>query len=271
MNDVGSAGGRGFDDAVAHLRASGSVFAEREAELIYASTTSPDVRRRRLASRAAGTPLEYVVGWAEFAGITVSLGPPAFIPRRRAEVLVKVAVELAANRPTTREAGVVADLGCGPGAIAAALATRLDGWDVHASDIDPGALVHARANAARFGFTVHAGDWWDALPAELYGRLDLVVAHLPYVPSAAVPLLPRDFRDAEPLHTVDGGDDGLDPWRRVAAAAGAWLAPDGALITQVTADQQAEACTIARSSRLDTRARIDDDSVVLVARPAAGE
>ncbi len=251
-------------DVVRLLRAAGSVFAEREAQVIFAAFADPQDRAVAVEQRSNGLPLEYVVGVAEFAGVEVSIGPPVFIPRHRAEALVDTAVGLAeamavAGRPTAL------DLGCGSGAIAAALTSRLPGWDVHASDIDAEALLHARTNSATFGFMVHQGDWWSGLPSSLSGGFDLVVAHLPYVPTGELVSLPRDFRDHEAVAALDGGTDGLDPWRAVARGAGRWLEADGILLTQVGKRQVGEAVRIATSHGLVAQSiGPDDDERVAV-------
>ncbi len=243
------------------LRAAGCVFAEREAALIRASTRDPAARRQMVAQRVAGAPLEYVVGSAEFAGVRVRIGSPAFIPRHRAAVLVDLA-----GRYAPVPAGAVVDLGCGCGAIAAALVHRHPDWGVHATDVDSDALHWAVANAAAFGFEVHQGHWFDGLPAGLAGTVGVVVAHLPYVPTAEMTRSPRDFHDAEPPHTVDGGGDGLDPWRVVAPEAARWLAPAGVLLTQVAWSQYDDAVRIGTAAGLDmTQVGSDDDVVVLTA------
>ncbi len=258
-----------YDEAVRTLRRAGCVFAEREAAVIFASGHAAARRRQMVAARAAGAPLEYVVGVAEFAGVRVRIGPPAFIPRHRAAALVD-----AADMVQTRaDAVTVLDLGCGCGAIAAALAQRHPSRSVHATDVDAAAVAYARTNGVAFGFETHEGDWFDALPTSLQGALDVVVAHLPYVPSAEVAMMPRDFRDAEPLRTVDGGTDGLDPWRTVAARAATWLAPGGALLTQVAGTQVETAVTVGADAGWHTMPAItdlsdQDGAVVLVSRRA---
>ncbi len=257
----------------ARLRAAGCVFAEREAVLIAATFAAGPTRERAVRRRAGGEPLEYVVGAAEFAGVTVAIGPPAFIPRARATAIVDTADRVASG-PSPGRALTALDLGCGTGALAAALCRRHPDWTVHASESDPDAVPWAERNGAEFRFTVHAGPWFEPLPRELQGGLDLVVAHLPYVPSDQVALLPRDFRDHEPRHTVDGGPDGLDPLRAVCAACLPWLSSTGVLVTQVGWDQVDPATSIATAAGLAIEPAVaadggdaDEDAVVLVLRP----
>lgn len=258
---------------VGRLRAAGCVFAEREADLI--STTFPDEREREEAvqRRVAGEPLEYVVGRAGFGEVVLDIGPGCFIPRARAVALVDAADQL-----VTRPDATALDLGCGVGPMAALLAHRHPSWHVLASELDEPALGWANRNALTFGFAVYAGSWWSALPDEVRGRLDLVLAHLPYVPTDEVTLLPHDFRDHEPPLSVDGGGDGLDPLRAVTADASGWLTPDGVLLTQVSHAQRPTAALVAARAGLVTETvddaavpgLVDEDTVVLALRPWAG-
>ena len=230
---------------VRRLRAAGCVFAEREAALIAATFLDPGARENATVRRERGEPLEHVLGVADFAGVTVSLGPGCFVPRARAVALVD-----AAELEAPGSACIALDLGCGCGAIAAALKQRHPSWKVLATDVDESALAWARRNAERFGFTVQAGSWFSAVPPSLHGRLDVVVAHLPYVPTAEIALLPRDFRDHEPVRTVDGGVDGLDPLRAVVAQVRDWLSPDGVLLSQLTHEQHPTAVDLAATAGL---------------------
>ncbi|MFD5074912.1 putative protein N(5)-glutamine methyltransferase [Streptomyces sp. NPDC058371] len=213
---------------VAALRSAGCVFAEDEAELILSTARTPDEVAAMVDRRVAGLPLEHVVGWAEFHGLRVTVDPGVFVPRRRTEFLVEQAVAHA------RDATVVVDLCCGSGAVGAALATSLGGPELHAADIDPAAVRCARRNVAPFGGHVHEGDLFAALPGTLLGRLDVLAANVPYVPTGEVGLLPAEARDHEPLVALDGGADGLDVLRRVAAEAPRWLAPGGCLLVETS-------------------------------------
>ncbi len=243
------------------LRAAGCVFAEDEARLLLAAATGPAQLERMLELRCAGHPLEQVVGFAEFAGLRIALAPGVFVPRRRSEFLVERAAALA------RPGAVLLDLCCGSGAIGAALAARL-GPDVvlHAADVDPAAVACARRNLAPYGGLVHLGDLDAPLPPALRGRVDLLLANAPYVPTGEIPLLPPEARDHEPATALDGGADGLAVQRRVAAAAPRWLAPGGRLLIETSGRQAPATAALLAGQGLDTRVEQDEerDATVVV-------
>ncbi|MGW1500338.1 putative protein N(5)-glutamine methyltransferase [Streptomyces mirabilis] len=222
------------DSVVAALRSAGCVFAEGEAELILSTARTPDEVTAMVDRRVSGLPLEHVLGWARFHGLRIVVEPGVFVPRRRTEFLVDQAVARA------RGAALVVDLCCGSGAVGAALAAALGGPELHAADIDPAAVRCARRNVAPFGGHVHQGDLFEALPDALRGRVDVLTANVPYVPTHEVGLLPPEARDHEPLVALDGGADGLDVLRRVTAEAPRWLAPGGCLLVE-TSERQAPA------------------------------
>ncbi|MFG3029719.1 putative protein N(5)-glutamine methyltransferase [Streptomyces sp. NPDC048253] len=222
------------DALVAVLRGAGCVFAEDEAELILTAARTPDEAAAMAARRAAGLPLEHVVGWAEFHGLRITVEPGVFVPRRRTEFLVDQALAAVPH------ACVVVDLCCGSGAVGAALAVSLGQVELHAADIDAAAVSCARRNIAEHGGHAYAGDLFAALPGQLRGRIDILAANVPYVPTGEVPLLPAEARDHEPLTALDGGGDGLDVLRRVAAEAPRWLAPGGCVLVE-TSERQAPA------------------------------
>ncbi|MDA2805661.1 putative protein N(5)-glutamine methyltransferase [Nocardiopsis suaedae] len=222
-------------DAVRRLRAAGCVFAEDEADLLAEAAADPRDLSRLVERRCDGIPLEHLLGWAEFVGLRIAVGPGVFVPRPRSTFLV----ERAADHAPRSHPPVVVDLCCGAGGIGAALASLLPGAELHAADSDPAAVAYARRNTAPYGGRVHTGDLYSALPGGLRGRVDLLVVNAPYVPSAEIPLLPPEARLHEPLPTLDGGPDGVDVQRRVAACAPAWLAPGGRLLIE-TSGRQAE-------------------------------
>ncbi|CQR65794.1 Protein methyltransferase hemK homolog [Streptomyces leeuwenhoekii] len=237
---------------MAALRAAGCVFAEEEAELLLTAAGDPAELTALVERRAAGEPLELVVGWAEFRGLRITVEPGVFVPRRRTEFLVEQAL---AHAP---EAAVVVDLCCGSGALGAALADALGDVEVHAADIDPAAVRCAGRNLAAYGGQVHAGDLFEALPGGLRGRIDILAANVPYVPTGEVPLLPAEARDHEPPTALDGGEDGLDVLRRVAAEAPEWLAPGGLLLVETSERQAAGALAAFTRSGLAARSAVSE-------------
>ena len=237
------------DGLVARLRAAGCVYAEDEAALIRAAAASPAEVEAWTARRVAGEPLERIVGWVDFAGVRVLLGPDVFVPRAKTGLLVRLAVE------TSPE--LVVDLCCGSGAVGAAVAARVPGAEVWASDLEAACVACARRNLPPD--RVVQGDLFDGLPAHLRGRVDVVTANAPYVPTAAIPTLPTEARDHEPLVALDGGRDGIDLHRRIAAEAGAWLRPGGRLIIETgpaVAHLTAAGC---RGAGLEPRVVRDED------------
>jgi release factor glutamine methyltransferase len=241
------------DTLVAVLRAGGCVFAEEEAELILDAARTPDEAADMARRRAAGLPLEHVVGWAEFHGLRVRVEPGVFVPRRRTEFLVDQALAAAPH------ASVVVDLCCGSGAVGAALAASLGPVELHAVDIDPAAVRCARGNIAGHGGQAHTGDLFTALPGSLRGRVDILAANVPYVPTGEVPLLPAEAREHEPLAALDGGGDGLDVLRRVAAEARRWLAPGGCLLVETGERQAGAAVEVFVLGGLAVRVARDED------------
>ena len=250
---------------VARLRAAGCVFAEDEARLLLSAARTPAELAALVDRRAVGVPLEHVLGWAEFCGLRIAVDSGVFVPRRRTELLVREAAGLARRR------AVVVDLCCGSGAVGAALAAALPGIELYAVDIDPAAVRCARRNVAAAGGRVYEGDLYAPLPAALRGRVDLLVANAPYVPTEAVALLPPEARLHEPRAALDGGADGLDLQRRVTARASRWLAPAGHLLVETSEHQAPRTVeTFARHGlvpRLTRSAELDATVVVGIRAP----
>jgi len=259
---------------VARLRAAGCVFAEDEARLLMDAARTPDELDAMVERRVAGLPLEQVLGWAEFFGLRIAVDPGVFVPRRRTEFLVQEAIALLArgddpaglaacgggSRPpredVARPQAIVVDLCCGAGAIGAALAAAVDQAEVHAVDIDPAAVSCARRNVPG---QVYLGDLYQPLPASLRGRVGLVVANVPYVPTGEIGFLPPEARTHEPLVALDGGPDGLDVLRRVAAGAPLWLAPGGYLLIETSMRQVPLASEAFADSGLSVRVATSDE------------
>ena len=265
--------------AIARLRAAGCVFAEEEAAMLASAAGSPAELDAMVTRRAAGEPVEQVVGWAEFAGLRVLVDPGVFVPRRRSEFLVETAV-LAVRRRGDGVPPVVADLCCGTGALGLAVAVRLavgtadgpapaaaplggawlGGVELHAADLDPAAVACARRNVEPAGGQVHAGDLFAALPGALRGRIGVLICNAPYVPTTEIAFMPAEARDHEALIALDGGTDGLTVLRRAAAAAPPWLTPGGVLLVE-TSERQAPAMAAAMTAAgLTARVHEDDES-----------
>jgi release factor glutamine methyltransferase len=208
------------------------VFAEEEAGLLVSAARTPGELAGLVDRRVAGLPLEQVLGWAGFCGLRIAVAPGVFVPRRRTEFLVRQAIAVAAP------GAVIIDVCCGAGAIGAALADAVPGAEVHATDIDPAAVRCARRNLPGPRARVYQGDLYDPLPGALRGRVAIVAANVPYVPTGEIGFLPPEARAHEPELALDGGADGLDVLRRVAAGAPRWLAPGGHLLIE-TGDHQA--------------------------------
>ena len=247
------------------LRAAGCVYAEDEARLLVAAGR-PSELAAMIEQRAAGLPLEYILGWAEFCGRRIPLEAGVFIPRRRTEFLARQAVEIG------RPGAVVLDLCCGSGAVGAVLAAAISRIDLLAADIDPVAVRCARHNLAPWGGKVYEGDLFAPLPLGLRGRVNLLVATAPYVPSKAIEGLPREARIHEPRLSLDGGPDGHHVQRRLAAHASLWLAPGGCLLMETGERQAAQTAEIFKRNGLMSRiVRSNDwDATVIIGTKRGG-
>jgi release factor glutamine methyltransferase len=251
---------------VARLRAAGCVFAEDEAALLVRAAGSAAELAAMVARRVGGEPVEQVVGFVDFCGLRVELAPGVFVPRRRSELLARTAADLA------EPGSVVVDLCCGTGSVGAVVAAAAADVQLHAVDVDLTAVRCARRNLRAVGGWVHHGDLYAALPVALRGRVDVLVANAPYVPTDAIRLLPAEARRHEPRVALDGGADGLDVVRRVAADAPQWLAPGGSLLVESSDAQATDVTALFGRAGLDPRVVADDetDGTVVVGRAVSG-
>jgi release factor glutamine methyltransferase len=281
-------GSAGFqEDAVRRLRAAGCVFAEEEAGLLTDAAASAAELETMIGRRAAGLPLEHILGWVEFCGLRIGVASGVFVPRRRTEFLVRQAELLlrahegahegatsegATSGGGTHDGGrgtagraVVVDLCCGSGAVGVALAARVTGIELHASDLDPAAVLCAKGNIEPVGGHVHEGDLFEALPPGLRGRIAVVMANAPYVPTAAIGTMPPEARTHEPRMSLDGGPDGLDIQRRVIAEAPAWLGPGGHVLIETSRGQARRTFGLMRRAGLTARLASDPELDATVA------
>jgi release factor glutamine methyltransferase len=251
----------------ARLQVAGSVFAEEEAELLLSSGGDAVTLASMVARRVAGEPVEAIVGWASFCGLRITVAPGVFVPRRRTELLVTEALRIVRDETHRNPQSdgalrhglspVVVDICCGSGAVGAAVAAEVPEAEVYAADLDPVCVACARRNLPPD--RVFEGDLYDALPTDLRGRVDLLVANAPYVPTSKIPLMPPEARDHEPTVALDGGPDGLDVQRRIIDGAPEWLAPGGQLLVETSRHQAAGTVAACEAAGLVPRVVTDDD------------
>jgi len=238
---------------VNELRAAGCVYAEEEAALLLANAPGPAELSTMVRQRVQGYPLEQILGWVEFYGRRIAVEPDVFVPRRRSELLAREAVRV------TGPHSIVVELCCGAGAIATVLASMLYAAEVYAADLDPAAVHCARRNLERLGGHAYEADLYTGLPSDLAGRVALIVANAPYVPTAEIAFMPPEARDHEPRAALDGGADGLDLQRRVISEAPAWLRAGGRLIVETSRAQCSRTLETFTASGFDAHVSRDDE------------
>lgn len=240
---------------VARLRAAGCVWAEDEAALLQAGARSPEELEELVGRRVAGEPLEHLLGWVEFLGRRLAVAPGVFVPRRRTELLARTTLARVQAAAAAGLPPVVVEMCCGVAPVAACL--EATPAEVHAADLSAVALGCARTNVP--SAALHLGDLYDALPARLRGRVDVLVANAPYVPTDRIAEMPAEARDHEPRNALDGGADGVDLHRRLAAGAPSWLAPGGVVLVETSPSQAALTTAAMAAAGLVTDVVVDDD------------
>ena len=257
------------EEVAARLRAAGCVYAEEEAGLLLDAAGGAALERL-VERRAAGEPLEHLLGWAEFAGRRLVVAPPVFVPRRRTELLARCAV--AAARAVGSGPPVVVELCAGAAPVASVAAAEVPGSEVWAVDADPAAVACARENLGATG-TALLGDLDEPLPGRLRGRVDVLAANPPHVPTGEIALMPAEARDHEARLALDGGSDGTDVLERLVALAPRWLAPGGVRLLEAGRRQAAALGRLLAEAGWTTSVRTDDDidGTVLEARPPDGD
>jgi release factor glutamine methyltransferase len=209
------------------LVAAGCVAAEEEAAELIGVARDPTVLAALVARRVAGEPLAWLVGTARFCDLDVAVDPGVYVPRWQSETLARRAAEL------LPPAGTAVDVATGSGAVAAVLRRLRPGARVLATELDPVAAACARRN----GVDVLLGALDEPLPDDLAGTVDVLCAVLPYVPTDALHLLPRDVVAYEPRRALDGGPGGLTLVAQLVARSTRWVRPHGWLLLEVGGDQ----------------------------------
>lgn len=204
--------------------------------------------------RLAGEPLQYVLGRWPFRTLDLMVDQRVLIPRPETEVVAELVLDevdqMTEGRDLSFEPVLVADLGTGSGAIGLSVAVERVGTRVWCTDASSDALVVARSNCVGLGrpaqrVTLAEGSWFDALPADLWGRLDVVVSNPPYV--ASDDGLPAEVADWEPDAALYADDRGTADVRVLIEGALDWLAPGGALVLEMAPDHTGPMADLARS------------------------
>lgn len=253
----------------------GRLFVERDRPL-----ARDDVAcyRDLIDRRTRREPLPYIVGTAEFMGLTLEVTPATLIPRPETELLVEKVADVLSAEPAGPDP-VIVDVGTGSGAIAISLASLLQRARIYATDLSPEALAVAERNVARHGVGERVillrGDLLSPLDAlGLRGGVDAIVGNLPYIARSEFPQLEPEVRRAEPRAALDGGEDGLGVIRRLVAQAPHYLAETGTgLLALEVGIGQAEAVRSLLTAAGLTRAEVIPDyagidRVVMVRREA---
>jgi release factor glutamine methyltransferase len=199
------------------------------------SAVELDAVRALVQRRGQREPLQYIVGSTSFCGLEMALDHRVLIPRPETELLAERAWKFLQHCP---EPAVSLDLGTGSGCLAIALARNVPSTEVHATDFSAEALEVAQSNARNHEvydrIRWHQGDFLAAVPAET--RFDLIVSNPPYIPSSRIKTLEPEVREHEPRGALDGGADGMDFYRRMAAQARPFLRPGGRVMVELDDD-----------------------------------
>ena len=262
-----------LDEAIERLTAAGVESAALEARRIVVAAAGcddaawhgvlsvPATRRgvasfdRMLGRRAAGEPLQYVLGAWAFRTLDLFVDPRVLIPRPETEIVAGCALDELQRRAD--ELGPIllaADLGCGSGAIGLSLVAERVDVEVVCTDVSPDALAVASANLAGLGrparrVRLAEGSWYEALADELRGRLDVIVSNPPYIAEGS-DSLPREIADHEPPVALYSGRTGLDATSTILAGAPEWLAPGGAVVLELADGTAGRVRELAQSAGL---------------------
>lgn len=218
---------------------------------------------RMATRRAAGEPLQYVLGSWAFRSLDLFVDRRVLIPRPETEITAQVAIQACIDRGARtgsadpwaagRTEFTVIDLGTGSGALALAIAAELPAAAVWATDASEDALAVARANLAGVGTVATRvrlvrSDWFDALPVHLQGSVRVLVSNPPYVSEAELRDLPSEVREHEPRGALVSGPTGLEAIEHIIRGAGQWLEPGGAAVVEIAPSQAERACALARAA-----------------------
>lgn len=193
-----------------------------------------------LRRRIAGEPVHRILGYREFYGLRLSLSPETLEPRPDTETLVEAVLPFVKATAERQGQCRILDLGSGTGAIALALLSAVPAAVATGVDISQGALATAMRNARELGladrFQVLKSDWFE----KVFGRYHVIAANPPYIASIDIENLQHEVRDFDPRQALDGGVDGLSPYRIIAAEAAGFLEAEGRIAVEIGHTQRKE-------------------------------
>ena len=267
---------RVLDWTIGYLKEQGSESPRLEAEVLLAHSCgwpriqlythfedvlSPEVRSRMrelVKRRGAHEPVAYLVGYREFFSLRFEVGPGVFIPRPETETLVLESLEILKGSGETNP--TVLDLCCGSGAIGVSIAVNAPSARVTSIDKNDAPIDFTTRNATRHGvadrLTVLRGDLFSPLPADV--AFNVIACNPPYVTTSEIERLAADVKSYEPHAALDGGPDGLDVLRKIAADGPGRLKPGGWILFELSPEQGDAAQAILRDAGLESVAAVKD-------------
>jgi release factor glutamine methyltransferase len=253
--------------AAARLTVAGIEDAPREARLLARESASADQFDEFMRRRVSREPFAYIIGRREFWSLDFEVTPAVLIPRPDSETLVEAALKEFGTKPPAR----IIDLGTGSGCLIISLLTEWREATGAAVDISPAALDVARRNAGRLGTSERMTFECRDFGASSDERFDLVVSNPPYIADAVIESLEPDVREHEPRLALSGGRDGLEAYRRIAAALPSLLVAGGRVLLEIGYDQAADAARILENQGLRGIRIVKDlgghDRVVVASAP----
>jgi release factor glutamine methyltransferase len=211
-----------------------------------------------LVRRIAGEPVHRILGFRNFYGLRLSLSEDTLEPRPDTETLVDAVLPFVRDAVARKGSCAILDLGTGTGAIALALLSAVPQARATGIDVSDGALATAALNAAALGlenrFSALKSDWFE----KVSGRFDAIVSNPPYIAVSEIDTLQKEVRDFDPRRALDGGEDGLDAYRILAAQSGHYLEKDGVMAVEIGSTQRLDVATLFASAGFDpVEARLD--------------
>ena len=226
-----------------------------------------DAYFKLIDTRAGGMPVQYITGEQEFMGIRFTVNENVLIPRQDTETLVEEAINAIkatalGGRKAPRGGWQILDLCCGSGAIGVSICKLVRDAKVTASDISGKALSVAKENAHNAGVAklmkLIEGDLFNPLQKGIgKTKFHMILSNPPYVRREVIPTLQREIVEHEPMMALDGGEDGLDFYRRIVTEAPDYLRPGGLLFLEIGHDQGVAVCALAEDT-----GRLDDIRII---------